>query len=128
MLYGPHCAVGGCDLPVWGPLNGRGGVYVCNGHLNSYRDRGRGEVQAWLSAAGPLRAQRRSRPLCRLAVGGELEVELRYALQCWHDGQHCVVLGRGRWSSLLSALERVGIGSVLELDPATIREQFGKPW
>ena len=39
-LYGPHCAVAGCELPIRRPLNGRGGVYVCNGHLHNYRDRG----------------------------------------------------------------------------------------
>lgn len=124
-LYRPHCAVAGCELPAWGPLNGRGGVYVCNGHLHSYRERGGGrDVDAWVAAAGPLRAQRRSLPSYRLAIGGELESELRYALQCWHDGQHVVVLGQGRWSMLLLGLRRAGVGSVLELDRARIREQF----
>ena len=60
-----------------------------------------------------------------LTVGGPLEVELRYGLQCWHDGHHAVVLGSGRWSGLLRHLERAGVSSVLELDAARIREQFG---
>ena len=124
-LYGPHCGVAGCELPIRRPLNGRGGVYVCNGHLHNYRDRGRGEVAAWLAGAGPLRAQSRRGPSYRLGIGGLLEVELRYGLQCWHDGQHVVVLGGGRWSGLLLHLERAGVSSLLEVDPARIREQFG---
>jgi integrase len=72
-----------------------------------------------------LRAQRRRGPSYRLEIGGALEVELRYGLQCWHDGQHVVVLGSGRWSGLLLGLERAGVGSVLELDPVRIRAQFG---
>jgi hypothetical protein len=124
-LYGSHCGVAGCELPVRRPLNGRGGVYVCNGHLHNYRDLGCGEVEAWLAGAGPLRAQSRRGPSYRLDIGGLLEVELRYGLQCWHDGQHVVVLDGGRWSGLLRHLERAGVGSVLELDPGTIRAQFG---
>jgi integrase len=124
-LYGPHCAVDGCELPICRPLNGRDGVYVCNGHLHNYRDHGPRDVQLWLAGAGPLRAQHRRGPSYGVAVGGALEVELRYGLQCWHDGQHVVVLSSGRWSGLLLGLERAGVGSVLELDPARIRAQFG---
>ena len=65
-LYGPHCAVAGCELPIHRPLNGRGGVYVCNGHAHNYRDHGPRDVEAWLAAAGPLRAQLRRRPSYRL--------------------------------------------------------------
>jgi len=124
-LYGPHCAVVGCELPIRRPLNGPGGVYVCNAHLHNYRDHGPGDVELWLAGAGPLRAQSRRGPSYRLDVGGLLEVELRYGLQCWHDGQHVVVLGGGRWSSLRRHLERAGVSSVLEVDPARIRAQFG---
>ncbi|MGZ4238252.1 MAG: tyrosine-type recombinase/integrase [Solirubrobacteraceae bacterium] len=124
-LYGPHCAVGGCELPICRPLNGRGGVYVCNGHLHNYRDHGPRDVQAWLAGAGPLRAQRRRRPSYRLVVGGPLELELRYGLQCWHDGHHAVVLGGGQWSGLLRHLERAKVSSVLDLDAARIRAEFG---
>ena len=123
-LYGPHCSVAGCELPICRPLNGRGGVYVCNGHLHNYRDHGPRDVQDWLAGAGPLRAQRRSGPSYRLDVGGALEVELGYGLQCWHDGQHVVGLNIGRWGGLLLHLERAGVGSVLELDPERIRAQF----
>jgi integrase len=126
-LYGPHCAIVGCELPVWRPLNGRGGVYVCNGHYDNYRVHGAGGMQAWLAAAGPLRAQRnRVGPGYRLAVGGTLEVELRYGLQCWHDGHHTAVLNGRRWSSLLRALERAGVDSVLDLDAEVIRAQFNR--
>jgi hypothetical protein len=104
-LYGPHCAVTGCELPIHRPLNGRGGVYVCNGHAHNHQDHGPADVQLWLAGAGPLRAQRRRRPSYRLDVGGPLEVELRYGLQCWHDGQHVVVLNTGRWYGLLGHLE-----------------------
>jgi hypothetical protein len=100
-------------------------VYVCNAHVHNYQDHGPRDVRLWLAGAGPLRAQRRRRPSYRLAVGGPLEVELRYGLQCWHDGQHVVVLSSGRWSGLLLGLERAGVGSVLALDPVRIREQFG---
>jgi integrase len=125
-LYGPHCAVAGCGLPIHRPLNGRGGVYVCNGHHHNYGAHGAGDVEAWLAAAGPLRAQRDRRgPSYRLAVGGALEVELRYGLQCWHDGHHATVLSSGRWSGLLRGLERAGVGSVLDLDTGRIRAQFG---
>ena len=124
-LYGTHCAVAGCELPIRRPLNGRGGVYVCNGHLHNYRDHGPGDVQAWLAGAAPLRAQRRRRPSYRLAVGGVLEIELRYGLQCWHDGQHVVVLGTDRWCGLLRHLELAGVTSVLDLNAARIRAEFG---
>ena len=124
-LYGPHCVVEGCELPIRRPLNGRGGVYVCNGHLHNYRDHGGGDWQRWLAGAGPLRFQRRGRPRYRLAVGGPLESELRYGLQCWHDGQQTVVLGSDRWCTLLTGLERAGVASVLDLDPARIRTEFG---
>lgn len=124
-LYGPHCAVAGCELPVHRPLNGRGGVYVCNAHAQNYRDHGTGDVDRWMAGAGPLRAQRRRGPSYRLDIGGLLEVELRYGLQCWHDGQHVVVLGSGRWTGLLRHLERAGVGSVLDLDATRIRAQFG---
>jgi len=123
-LYGPHCAVAGCELPIRRPLNGPGGVYVCNAHLHNYRDHGPREVQAWLAGARPLRAQHRRRPSYRLAVGGPLEVELRYGLQCWHDGHHAVVLGDGRWAGLLRHLERAGVSSVLDLNAARIRAEF----
>ena len=124
-LYGSHCAVDGCELPIKGPLNGRGGIYVCNGHLHNYRDHGRGGVEAWLAAAGPLRDQRRRRPSYRLDIGGQLEIELRYGLQCWHDGQHVVALTTARWCGLLRHLARTGVNSVLDLDAAGIRTQFG---
>lgn len=124
-LYGPHCAVVGCELPICRPLSRCDGVYVCNGHLHNYRDHGGGDWRRWLAAAGPLRAQRRRRPRYRLAVGGPLETELRYGLQCWHDGQHVVVLGAGRWSGLLLGLERVGVVSLLDLDQGQIRAAFG---
>jgi integrase len=124
-LYGQHCAVEGCELPIRRPLTGRGGIYVCNGHLHNYRDHGGGEVRVWLAGAGPLRAQSRRGPLYRLDVGGQLEFELRYGLQCWHDGLHVVVLSSGRWSGLLRHLERAGGSSVLELDPRRIRAEFG---
>ena len=124
-LYGPHCAVDGCELPVRRPLNGRGSVYVCNGHLHNYQAHGPCEVEVWLAGAGPLRAQRRRGPSYRLAIGGLLEDELRYGLQCWHDGQHVVVLDGGRWSGLLLGVERAGVSSVLELDPRMIRTGFG---
>lgn len=124
-LYGPHCAVVGCELPIHRPLNGRGGVYVCNAHMHNYQDHGPRDVQLWLAAAGRLRAQRRRGPSYRLDIGGALEVELRYGLQCWHDGQHTVVLGAGRWTGLLLHLQRTGVSSVLELDPMRIRVDFG---
>lgn len=124
-LYGPHCAVAGCELPSRRPLHRRDGIYVCNGHLHNYREHGDGDWQRWLAAAGPLRAQRRSRPRYRLAVGGLIDAELRYGLQCWHDGQHPVVLGAERWGGLLLGLERVGVGSLLELDPTRMRATFG---
>jgi hypothetical protein len=95
-------------------------VALTQTHLNGPRD-----VQLWLAAAGLLRAQRRRGPSYRLDIGGALEVELRYGLQRWHDGQHVVALSSGRWSALLLGLERAGVGSVLELDRVRIREQFG---
>ncbi len=122
-LYGPHCPIDGCELPIHRPLNGRGSVHVCNGHHYDYREHGQGDAEAWLAGAGSLRAQRRG-PSYRLAIGGLLEDELRYGLQCWHDGQHVVVLDIGRWSRFLVHLGRAGVGSVLELDPRTIRAQF----
>ncbi|MGO9898746.1 MAG: hypothetical protein ACLP0J_03395 [Solirubrobacteraceae bacterium] len=75
-LYGPHCAVAGCELPDPTPVDRRGDVRVCRAHGEQYRDRGGGDVELWLAGAGPLRAQRR-RPLSyRLTIGGPLEVEL----------------------------------------------------
>jgi integrase len=123
-LYGPHCAVNGCELPIRRPVNGRGGVYVCNGHLHNYRDHGGGDWQGWLAGAGPLRLQRRGRPRYRLTVGGLVEAELRYGLQCWHDGQHVVVASTAHWAALLRGLERTGVGSVIELDRRHIRTAF----
>jgi hypothetical protein len=79
-------------------------------------------VAGWGRAAA---RQHRRRPSYRLDVSGLLEGELRYGLQCWHDGQHAVVLASGRWCGLLRGLQRAGVGSVLELDPARIRAQFG---
>jgi len=123
-LYGPHCAVEGCELPIRRPVNGRGGVYVCNGHLHNYRDHGGGDWQGWLAGAGPLRFQRRGWPRYRLAAGGLLEAELRYGLQCWHDGQHVVVASTAHWSVLLRGLERTGVRSVLDLDRRELRTAF----
>lgn len=123
-LYGPHCAVDGCELPIFRPLNGRGGVYVCNGHLLNHRDHGAGDVEVWLAAAGPLRAQTRRGLSYRLDIGGVLGVELRYGLQCWHDGQHVAVLSGGRWTGLLTSLEGAGVSSVIDLDPTRIRAAF----
>ena len=123
-LYGPHCAVEGCELPIRRPVNGRGGVYVCNGHLHNYRDHGGGDWRGWLAGAGPLRFQRRGRPRYRLAVDGLLEAELRYGLQCWHDGQHVVVASTAHWGILLRGLKCTGVESVLELDRRQIRTAF----
>jgi hypothetical protein len=67
-LYGSHCAVGGCELPIRRPLNGPGGVYVCNAHLHNYRDHGPRDVQAWLGDARPLRAQHCRRPSYRCGL------------------------------------------------------------
>jgi integrase len=124
-LYGRHCTVSGCELPIHRPVNGRGGVYVCNGHLHNYRDHGAGDWHSWLAGAGPLRRQRRHGPTYRLAVGGRLETELRYGLQCWHDGQHTVVGRPARWAAQLRDLDRTGVDSVLDLDAAQIRGAFG---
>ena len=101
------------------------GVYVCNGHLQNYRTRGGGDVERWRERAGPLRDQRRGRPRYRLTIGGSLELELRYALQCWHDGWHTVVLRSDRWGYLLHCLGLAGVDSVLDLDSARIRTEFG---
>ena len=108
-LYGPHCAVDGCELPIRRPLNGRGGVYVCNGHLHNYREHGRRRLEA-VAGRGRAAALPASPPAVAtgLRVGGLLELELRYGLQCWHDGQHAVVLDTARWCALLRHLERPG--------------------
>ncbi len=123
-LYGPHCAVAGCERHARSPLSGRGGVYVCKAHGIQFRAHGGGDVEGWLAAARPLR-QAQFRRFYRLDVDGPLGAELRYGLQCWHDGQHDVVLNTSRWSGLLLDLERLGVRSILELDPTAIRELFG---
>ena len=123
-LWGPHCGVEGCELPIHRPVSGPGSVRVCNGHRHNFDDHGGGDWQRWLAAAGPLRTQRRRCPSYRLAVGGLLEAELRYGLQCWHHGQHVVVASAGQWGVLLRGLQRTGVESVLELDRRQIRAAF----
>jgi integrase len=123
-LYGPHCAVEGCELPIHRPVSGPGSVHVCNGHRHNFEAHGDGDWRRWLAAAGPLRTQRRRCPTYRLAVGGLLESELRYGLQCWQDGQHIVVASSAHWGVLLRGLERTGVGSVLELDRRQLRAAF----
>jgi integrase len=130
-LHGPPCAVEGCEAPRFRPINGRGGVYVCSGHHQNFRTHGRADPLGWLAAAGPLRGSARRAgayaPRYRLtATSPALATELRYGLQCWHDGHHSTRLSAGRWSCMLQALERVAVGSVLEIDPGLVRELFGR--
>lgn len=128
-LYGPHCAISGCERPMLRPVSGPATPSVCNGHLHNYKAHGSGDWERWLTTAGPLRTQRRRHPTYQLAVadalGGWLEAELRYGLQSWHDGHHSVVATAGHWSGLLLNLRRVGVASVLELSPPEIRAAFG---
>jgi hypothetical protein len=136
-LFGEPCAVPECPAPALKPINGKGGIYVCNGHHQNYRQHGRADPSAWLAGAGPLQTRWRAHALLgrddshwphyRLDAGSAaLGDELRFTLQCWHDGHHRIVLAPGRWSGLLSALERHGFGSVLDVSAAEVRSLFGR--
>jgi hypothetical protein len=112
-LYGPHCAVEGCELPIHRPVSGPGSVHVCNGHRHNFDDNGGGDWRGWLAAAGPLRTQRRRCPTYRLAVSGLMEAELSYGLQCWHDGEHVVVASKAHWGGAFAGVgaHRRGVGA-----------------
>jgi len=137
-LFGNVCAVGECSAPAFRPINGKGGTYVCTGHHHNYRQHGRADPSAWLAGAGPLRTRWRADavlgrhdshwPHYRLDAGGspDLSDELRFTLQCWHDGHHRTALAPGRWRGMLLALERNGFESVLDVSSADVRRLFGR--
>ena len=119
-LYGPHCAVDGCELPI------QATVERPRRHLRVQRPSAQ-LPRPWARRRGGVAGRRPGRCATSAAaarptgstIGGQLEVELRYGLQCWHDGQHVVVLGSGRWCGLLAAPRSApGVSSVLDLDAA----------
>jgi integrase len=137
-LFGEACAVAECSAPAFRPIDGRGGTYVCSGHHQNYRQHGRADPSAWLAGAGPLQTRWRAHavlgrpdshwPRYRLEVDGSpaLGDELRFTLQCWHDGHHRTALAPARWGGMLHALERHEVRSVLDISPAQVRALFGR--
>lgn len=137
-LFGEGCAVADCHAPAFQPINGKRGTRVCPGHHAHYRLHGGADPSAWLAGARALRTRWRADvllgrhdsqwPRYRLEGGRSplLRDELRLTLQCWHDGQHQVVLAAVRWGQMLSVLQRHEIASVLDISAAQVRELFGR--